>query len=47
MLGDGRRGTAEDAAQCNDHSEIVSYLKLLRAVNSYPSPGSYLLSSLC
>ena len=47
LLGDGRRGTAEDAAQCNDHSEIVSYLKLLRAVNSYPSPDSYLLSWLC
>ena len=39
--------TAEDAAQCNDHSEIVSYLKLLRAVNSYPSSDSYLLTWLC
>ena len=33
-----RRGTAEDAAQCNDHSEIVSYLKLLRAVTATPLP---------
>ena len=33
-----RRGTAEDAAQCNDHSEIVSYLKLLRAVTPTPLP---------